>query len=322
MMERDDDVLLMLLAILASDADDDFTAELLHRTMKRWAHRRERSWSPELEELFMMLPRRGSRTRRRMEEARGIAQSVVDGFQSAFEPRVREDLGHVREAIDGLSAQVKDATGRVVATEQELVGARSELHAFLWATSCGVNLAEAELVRFVPSRLYVGDPLPDSDRLARLVEALRRFAGTLDLLPSEELPEESGSWWKKLFFKTKELATHPEVRDTLEAGKRALHGACEKPQADVNKCQAEAAAALIAALKETKCACIQLGSLLLIKCSDADSNTAVVCRTLTPEELRRLEEKQTVLSDPSRILAWLESGEALPTGGPCWRRSE
>lgn len=312
-MERDDDLLLILFALLASDADDEFASELVHRAMRRWSQRKERHWSPELEEMLMMWPRGKSRSRqRRMEEAREIAQSVVEGFRSSFEPRIREEVGEVRDAVAELHTQVAATAERAGATEERLTERASELHTFLWAASAGVNLAETELVRFVPSRLFVDDPVPDSPALSRLVDALRTFAEALDLAPAEQLPDESGSWWKKLFFRTKEVATHPEVLSALQAGKRALHGVCEKPQADVNKSQAEAAAALIKALNDTSCACVQLGSLLLIKTKDSNSNTAVICRTLSPEELRRLEERQTVLSDPSRILEWLEAGGALP----------
>ncbi len=313
MMERDDDLLLILFALLASDADDEFASELVNRAIRRWSQRKERHWSPELEELVMMWPRGRSRSRqRRMEEAREVAQSVVDGFRSGFAESIRGTLNGLDERLAELKANADRAREFARATDARLTERASELHTFFWAVSSGVDVAETELVRFIPSRMFVDDPLPHHDSLLRLARALHRFAETLDLAPAEELPEESGSWWKKLFFRTKEVATHPEVLAALEAGKRALQGACDKPQAEVNKNQAEAAAALIQSLDATACACVQLGSLLLIKTKDSNSNTALICRTLSPEELKRLEERQTVLSDPSRILEWLESGGALP----------
>ena len=59
-------------------------------------------------------------------------------------------------------------------------------------------------------------------------------------------------------------------------------------------------------LKEIPEACIQVGSLLLVKIT-GNGKTMVIARTLTAKELKLLEENQPMLGCPDRILEWLNN---------------
>jgi predicted HTH transcriptional regulator len=69
--------------------------------------------------------------------------------------------------------------------------------------------------------------------------------------------------------------------------------------------QVEAVSSLVDALKEVPHACLQVGSLLMVKTTGDDGRSMVSARTLTALELRLLESNQSMLRYPDRILEWL-----------------
>jgi len=294
--------MMFLLGLLAAKEDDDYVRHIAYRYLRHYARRQEREWGPELDELFMVLER-GPRPRpreRRLSEAREIAESVLAGFRGSFESTVGNRIGQVESTLAELSRGKED-----VARAVTVLG--SELHLQQWAIACGVDFSEARLVRYVPIRVYVADPLPDRPQLDDLVRAVEAFAATLGLTKAEDLPEESGSWWKRLFWKTKETLSHKDVRKRLEKAERAVEIATlDKPQADANKTQAEAASCVMDKLHDVAAACLQLGSLLIIKTTSSDGKPVIVARTLTPVELKELEENQSLLGQPAQVLAWLQ----------------
>lgn len=137
--------------------------------------------------------------------------------------------------------------------------------------------------------------------------AVERLFDPLGFERSYELPDESGSWWKKLLLRTKGFFASADVQKRLRTAEGALEAHyLDKPQAEANHLQAGAAAPLITALGTTPNACIQVGTLLLVKATK-DGQSAVITRTLTKEELRRLEENQAMLKRPDQVLEWLET---------------
>jgi hypothetical protein len=127
-----------------------------------------------------------------------------------------------------------------------------------------------------------------------------------------EFPSEQGSWWKQIFYRTKDAVSQKGVQKRLEKVERAVKANyLDKPQAEANAHQAVAVSSLINALKEIPNACIQVGSLLVVKTGD-DNKSIVLARTLTAEELKRLKENQSMLRHPDLILEWLnENNDAV-----------
>ena len=304
--ENDDALLIILLTTLVrSEWDDDpRLREVLYRRLRRQPQFRE-SLDPELEELlFLRSPRRP----RRLEEAREIATSVLEGFRASFEDSVGkriEDLstrvGVVEEAQSQLtSGATSQADGQLVT--------KHTLHDFIWMLSSGVNIEHARMTRYVPMRIFLGEPVPGEESRKHLVDALVGLFTPLGFERSYELPEESGSWWKKLVLRTAGVFTQDEVRKRLDTAERAVEvKLLNKPQAEANNLQAAGAASLIDALTKVPNACIQVGTLLLVKETDAADKSALVVRTLTQEELKRLEEEPPMLRRPGAILELLQA---------------
>lgn len=147
------------------------------------------------------------------------------------------------------------------------------------------------------------------------MQALQELLQPEGFVLAYSLPDEEGSWWKRFVFRSKEFLTSDDVTSRLKKAERAVEATyLDKPQAEANNLQAGAAASLIGALSTTDKACIQVGSLLVVKATDADGKSAVIARTLTSEELREIEENQTILRDPQRILEFLEGAERKRIG--------
>lgn len=181
---------------------------------------------------------------------------------------------------------------------------------YLWLLSSGVDISKVEVTRYIPVRIYVPDPVPDGKTLSAIVGSVESMLDSVGFEKTDEFPGESGSWWKRLALRTKVFFTQDEVADSLEKAKRAAELAVlDKPQAEANLCQAQGASALIRSLEGIESACIQAGSLLVVKASD-NGRSSIVVRTLTPIELKRLEENQAVLRRPNEIIDWLEVSEA------------
>jgi hypothetical protein len=303
-----DALLLFLLATLArGEAEDDpHFRELLYRAFRRQRQFRE-SWGPELDELFekgFRLPRRP----RRLEEAREIAISVLEGFRGSFEASVGKRIDELSARVGVMEENQLQLTATVSDQADDQLVTKHTLHDFIWMLSSGADIENASMARYVPVRLFLGDPIPTEESRELLVDALMGLLEPLGFERSYELPEESGSWWKRLVLRTKGFFTQDEVRKRLETAERAVEVKyLDKPQAEANSLQAGAAASLIGALNTVPNACIQVGTLLLVKATDAAGKSAVVARTLTQDELKRLEEHQSILKQPEAILEFLQT---------------
>ena len=80
--------------------------------------------------------------------------------------------------------------------------------------------------------------------------------------------------------------------------------ALDKPQAETTKLLAEGAAAIVKELGPIENACIQVGNALIVK-KTTNGVSELSIRTLTPMQLKKLEEDHTILTDSSKALALL-----------------
>lgn len=161
--------------------------------------------------------------------------------------------------------------------------------------------------REIPINAYIADE--DPKKAKQMVKALDLFKQALDLVRSEEGPAESGSWFKHWIYRTREAMSEPEVAERLRKAERALEmQVLHKIQAEVDQKQAEAAAALIEALKDSQAAAIQVGSLLLVK-TTSPAGPLVAARTLTQNEMLLLEKNPSLLRNPEDILFLLSKAQ-------------
>ncbi|TCO53619.1 SPFH domain-containing protein [Actinocrispum wychmicini] len=165
----------------------------------------------------------------------------------------------------------------------------------------------AAILRAVPVSIYLA-----SDVDAEAVEA-----AVLDLLDeagidiTESKPAIVGSWLGLRLGRFRRHVTATEAGEVTARVERALQARLlDQPQADIDAKQAEAVARLIGALDKQSDACIQVGSLFLIKVGQR-----LVVRNLTPREMAFLGRNQTVLKDPEQVLDALEKMANPPANG-------
>lgn len=227
------------------------------------------------------------------------ADSKVQNFEITIS-EIRESVSSVSRTAEQLMSGIHD--------QQELVRSiGDELHSHLWLVNAGVDVASIPMIRFVPVRIYLPEYPSDRRMVNTLLHAIYEITEEVGFQKADEFPEQSGSWWKTLVLKTKKALTHKEVQDLLAKLERAADiNYLDKPQAEANKAQAEGTSSLILALNSTSNACIQVGSLLLVKVTSSDGKACTIARTLSNKELKHLEENQAMLRNPEQILGWLQ----------------
>ena len=174
-----------------------------------------------------------------------------------------------------------------------------ELHAYLSMTSMGIDTRDIPLRRFIPVRVYLSEPYESKSG----IKALEAILDNLNLSASDIFPVEKGSIWQKIFARTNDLTTQPEIAERLQKLERAIeiHG-LHQPQAQVDKNEAEAISLIISALDEVSSAAIQVGSIVIIKLMDPNGNSCVQARTLSQQEMIILEKNPHLLKEPKEIL--------------------
>lgn len=287
-------------------------------------------WDPELDHLLEYALHRPSRYREDRELV-SVTRGLMREFTDHIERNIEKSNSDLKKQISGIGDQSSHLEKKIASIKGshtelarevkehgiEITLSKGELHNFLWLSSVGADLKQSKAQRYVPAKVYIADPVPDRSELNNITERLNALAALLGFDLTDDLPEENGSWWKKIFYKTKEFLTHDEVLERVESAEAALKlKHLDKPQAEANKAQAEAASQLITALKDTSAACVQVGSLLLVKAPNNNGDSAIFTRTLTTKELKELEENQSILGQPEKVLEWLQgcnSSKKLPS---------
>ena len=111
----------------------------------------------------------------------------------------------------------------------------------------------------------------------------------------------------RLFARTKDAITQPAVAQRLEKLERALElKTLDTQQAGVDREEAESAARLIEALKDTPEAVLRIGSLLMIKVT-GPTGARIISRTLTTKEMIEIGRQPNLLESPGDLLRFIES---------------
>jgi hypothetical protein len=293
MISSDNELTVLLILLLLRDAaadDDPVVYEMVYERLRNQLRQRD-ILDPELDIVLRRSLRHPYSRRRELQER------VVSSDRR---------ISDLSETVERVSANVKELAEAFGAQMTALDVHRREAHGYFWLMSSGADINKVAITRYIPVRLYVSDPVPEASTLRRISLGLEELLGGVGFEKADEFPEQSGSWYKRLILRSKEAVTQKEVADRLKKVERAAEIAyLDKPQAEANQCQAEAASSLLTALKETRHACAQAGSLLVIK-TTVNGEEAVVVRTLTPVELKELEENQGMLHRPGEILEWLQ----------------
>lgn len=322
-LERLENLLAFFLAFeVYGDAPKDFE-KFMYLLRQSWPERKDDAY---WEEFFYWLhrsgfPRRYRELTLRLEKVEAQYKEVSNSISSGL----NEDLNRLKDRID----LVAESTGAVRAKVENLPDVnlhvnylednfhklkgilfeetdsrktlQEEVHSYLAVQSLGIDTNKVPIHRFVPIRVYLSDV--NQEGINKLSEAVNVFSDALGFVISDSFFPEIGSWYKRWFAKSKEVATTPEVTKRLHKGERALELATlGKYQANVDKDQAEAASTLIRSLENIPNAVCQIGSILLIKVTDANTGTRIYTRSLTPQEMLFLECNQNLFKSPQDIL--------------------
>jgi hypothetical protein len=335
MFSRDNDSNLVVLAIFLSrlaNTNNRRYSRLLDRLLQRQLPRLQdlRTGDKELDILFEELIQSGdfedlmrrddfsdikgrSSTRQVREEAQEIAEYTVRRLHRDLENSVFSRLDGVDNQLVSIEQAQANLVSENVNRNEQLELSKAEIQSYLWLLTTGADIANIDINRYIPVRIYVSDPVPSADELNNLMIALDELSGLLRFEKTGEFPSEQGSWWKQIFYRTKDAISQEQVQKKLTKVEQAIQtNYLDKPQAEANAHQAAAVSSLITALKDIPDACIQVGSLLMVKTTSVEGKPMVLSRTLTAQELKLLEENQPMLRCPDRILEWLNNGKDRP----------
>ncbi|MEM8669471.1 MAG: hypothetical protein AAGG48_18240 [Planctomycetota bacterium] len=265
-------------------------------------------------EFYYMLERLLSPMRRRpdagvqerlslVEQQTGRAQASYERYRSHFE----ESTSELRTQFETSSEEIKAHVDSLRSEHNEL---QQAAHSYFAMQSMGLDISDVPLTRFVPIRVYLSED--DATKVSDVSDAVERLTEAFGFSISDEFPAKKGSWWKKWFARTKEIATEPEIKERLARLERALEiQGLLTPQAQIDRNEAEAVAKLAEAVKGVQNAAVQAGSVLFIKTDDC-----IQVRTLTQRELVHLERNQDLLTAPSELperLAQMANQPETPT---------
>jgi hypothetical protein len=171
------------------------------------------------------------------------------------------------------------------------------------------HLDEIRTNRPVSFAIYVS--VPEKEMVEKLAADIDRFSRSIGIEVSVDGEPLAGSWLKYLFGRTRGSLTTKEVNELLEKAQQAIElAALGKPQASVDKNQADAASAIVRSLDGIPTAVCQVGSILVVKLT-RQSGPQILVRTLSTLQVKYLEENQHLLRQPEAILQ-----QVLSIGSP------
>jgi transcription elongation factor GreA len=238
----------------------------------------------------------------------GIAQSGEDSFDSGHWVRATttgERRPHVDRVVtvgraDEDRLARSEATVELAETYRSAVAGQRRIYQVMPpATDAG------HAHRTLPISVFLATDANASEVELALVELLDAFG--IDI--TESMPPIIGSWFGLMLARFRRWLASDQAEEVLTRIERAveLH-MVDQPQADVDSKQAESVARLTTALEKQETACIQVGSLFLIKVDGI-----LVARNLSPTELSFLGSHPTILSTPRQVLNALESLSGRPS---------
>ena len=216
----------------------------------------------------------------------------------------------------------------------------------------GADFQKAVMHRYLPIRVYIHDDT-EIDRSTgfewvrakpneELWVLVHRLLATEEFFYLFELPEEKGSWKKISGALSRWFGTAEDGADRLRRIEAAANIVMlDKPTAEVNKAQAEAAALLIGALKEYDAAAVTSGNFAILKNTTPEGRKVLMMGQLSQASLKKLEENSLEQMKPenlqnlllptatvidqeqlSHLTKYIEAGGDGDGNEPSWLRDE
>ncbi|NEU09232.1 DEAD/DEAH box helicase family protein [Flavihumibacter sp. R14] len=176
-----------------------------------------------------------------------------------------------------------------------------------WSWSVSFNPNDLDQILENSALSYMGHIFVQTDNYniaERIFNATITFFETTGFEISEEGRIKQGSWFKeKVVYKIKNIFRSKEAKEIFDKTKKAIElQQIEVHQSQANKNNAEAAAALLEAVKDVPFFATKMGSLIIIKTTDQDGKAQVITRLLTTEETIFYDQNPTLLNNPMELL--------------------
>ena len=218
MNPRDNDSELLLLFLLLntlSDEDDPFIGKMLYDRVRQRLKRSD-FFDPEIDDLLRRRLHYPGRSReRRLSDAREVAISVLEGFRKTFEEATAKRIDGLATSIREMRNETEQIDINLKDYNNTVTEYKRDAQDYFWLLGIGADIKHIKLMRYVPVRAYISDPVPQRATLNNIVDSIEKLLAEFGFDKSDEFPEESGSWWKKLVMKTKQAMTQKEVADKL-----------------------------------------------------------------------------------------------------------
>lgn len=181
-----------------------------------------------------------------------------------------------------------------------------------WAVSFDPNDLDQILQNSALS--FSGHIFTDTDNYnvaEKIFDATINFFETAGFEISEEGKIKQGSWFKeKVVYKIRNVFRSKEAKEIFDKTKKAIElQQIEVHQSQANKNNAEAAAALLTAVKDVPFFATKMGSLIIIKTTEQNGKEQVITRLLTTEETIFYDQNPALLNNPIELLNSLNNGD-------------
>lgn len=156
-------------------------------------------------------------------------------------------------------------------------------------------------IQHIPVSIYVDTE--DQNLIFNAYISLLTAIESLGFKKSFEFNSEKGSWFKRVVARSKDVMTSDEVTSRFKEAEYALEvNTILKPQSEIDKNQSEALLNIITSLEKIPNAVIRIGSLLVVKETNAEGSPFIQCRSLSILENYYINKNPQLLKQPSKIL--------------------
>jgi hypothetical protein len=158
---------------------------------------------------------------------------------------------------------------------------------------------EARFRRIVPLSVYIDGDV--ADRPTELLNSIEELYGSAGFETFLTFPPSRGSWWQRIFTRTKDTLRKPEVKERLDKVERAIELAnIGKVQAGIDKDLAQAALNMVKSLKDYKEGVIFLGSVVVVKTTEKKKPKLAVFN-LSHEQMKYVQDHPDLYLDAHRF---------------------
>jgi hypothetical protein len=142
----------------------------------------------------------------------------------------------------------------------------------------------------------------DPEKASRAIVALDNVAHILGYSDPVDETIERGSFWRRAKAFIRKGLTSQEFTDRMTKLERAIElRAIYNHQADVDLKVSEAVSQLVASMEGISQACLQVGSILMVKYEDA-TGPVLITRTMSATEVRALERFPEIQRNPRKAI--------------------